>query len=315
MSLALLGGKAWWDSVDSEYRLNRLFRAQDVAAGARIEGSQRILRLTLDGVEGRSRPSAPLIPDHGKLMHLFFLREPELDAFAHLHPMKLDEATFDVALPSLPAGTYRLYADVTRETGFSETLTAIVAVPELPPASDEAKALLASDPDDSWHLETASAQKSGTRSPLADGLSMMWQGDDQLSESKETTLTFAVLDPQGSPVALEPYMGMLGHAAVRRADGTVFSHLHPVGTISMASMELFERGDLARKDPPMESMGTGKPSPEMDHSKHAMHGHSSRKVSFPYAFPKPGPYRIWVQVKVEGKVLTGVFDRDVMPAG
>jgi len=35
------------------------------------------------------------------------------------------------------------------------------------------------------------------------------------------------------------------------------------------------------------------------------------EVSFPYAFPKSGPYRIWVQTKSEGRILTGVFDTAV----
>ncbi len=41
---------------------------------------------------------------------------------------------------------------------------------------------------------------------------------------------------------------------------------------------------------------------------------ASDAVAFPYAFPKPGLYRIWVQVKRDGRILTGVFDADVRPS-
>ena len=34
-------------------------------------------------------------------------------------------------------------------------------------------------------------------------------------------------------------------------------------------------------------------------------------VTFPYGFPEAGDYRIFVQVKRAGRVITGVFDANV----
>jgi hypothetical protein len=36
-------------------------------------------------------------------------------------------------------------------------------------------------------------------------------------------------------------------------------------------------------------------------------------ISFPYAFPAPGKYRLWVQIKTDNKVRTAVFDTIVQP--
>ena len=35
------------------------------------------------------------------------------------------------------------------------------------------------------------------------------------------------------------------------------------------------------------------------------------EISFPYGFPKPGVYRVFVQIKRSGKIETGIFDATV----
>jgi hypothetical protein len=37
------------------------------------------------------------------------------------------------------------------------------------------------------------------------------------------------------------------------------------------------------------------------------HPSPSAEISFPYGFPKPGDYRIFVQIKRAGKIETGEF--------
>jgi len=91
---------------------------------------------------------------------------------------------------------------------------------------------------------------------------------------------------------LEPYMGMAGHAEFVRSDLSVFAHVHPAGSVPMASLMIVQQ-DL------------GLP---MDHnSTHSL----PAEVSFPYGFPQPGEYRLFVQVRRHGHVETGVFDAHV----
>ena len=254
---------------------------------------------------------AGLIPDHGKLMHLFLVRDGSRDAFAHLHPIRKKDYTFEVALPPLPEGRYDIFCDLTFEGGISSTATNSIL---LPPVSGGTwtPGKLERDPDDSW-AATPTAVNSTTDNTfrLPDGTQIVWQPHPPLRVNQDASLHFSVIDTNGAPLALEPYMGMLSHAAVLRDDGAVFAHLHPSGNFSMAAQMFFADKLASPTDAAMSDMPN---MPGMNHSMHHMQmGNTNSTVTLPYQFPAPGNYRIWVQFKTGDRVLTGVFDAQVSP--
>ena len=112
-------------------------------------------------------------------------------------------------------------------------------------------------------------------------------------------LRFQVEDREGKPVLdLEPYMGMAGHLIVLRSDGNVFAHVHPAGSVAMASLELAEKSLASAA---MQDMASMHQQP------------LSSEVAFPYGFPQPGDYRLFVQIKRMNQVQTAIFDAHVEP--
>lgn len=305
-ALLLFGGWRWWDAVDTRYRA-RLDAPWSAVATAQPAADARLLRFEItDSLwtmrndpewlqANRRYRRPPLIPDHGKLMHMFVIREPALDAFAHLHPVTRDSVTFDVALPAeLPAGRYTVYADIAAEDGSARTMLAETTVPEratsaTPPTG---AAPPAPDADDAgWTGAAFGELPTGAAVVLDDGTTLRWVGPMELAVGAEADLRFEVLRADGTPAALEPYMGMAGHVMIRKHDGSVFVHLHPIGTVSAASL----RAHAELADQPM--------------SAHAAMAHGAPGIaSFPYAFPSAGHYRVWLQVKIDGAVRTGAWD-------
>ncbi len=302
---AVAGGRMWWNAEAFAYAQSVLYRPFDARVTPRSDGGRNVLTLTI--ADRRWPPPAgnvltrynALMPDHGKLMHMFLIREPALDVFAHVHPVPDSprSSTFNLALPPLPAGRYRVYGDIVHESGYAQTLVATADLPvplrladarsgEAP--QDEATG----DRDDSWFSGVPAPDSASPSYQLEDGTTVTWKrGNDPLVAGKEQLLTFIARDAGGAPAALEPYMGMLGHIAVTRVDGEVFAHLHPSGSISMAALQKFSRND----DNP-----------------HVMHAVvSTNEVSTPYAFPRSGRYRLWVQIKRNGQVLTAPFEVEV----
>jgi len=294
--LALWGGNVWWTAEANSYKAFVLYRPFTAAAALSTKGDRRMLTLSIRDPRWTGRPIPEsrynaLIPDHGKLMHLFLVREGEPNAVAHLHPIAQTPAglDFDADVPALPAGRYRVYADIVHESGYAQTLIASV---DLEGDASEPSAL-PSDPDDSWFSGATTPEAASASAELGDGTRLVWErGTTPTIAGVERDLRFAVRDRSGADVEVEPYMGMASHLLVASVDGSVFAHLHPSGSISMGAMHRF-----AGDDP---------------HADHAMLLDS--RIAIPYAFPKAGRYRLFVQVKREGKVRTAAFDVDARPS-
>jgi hypothetical protein len=284
-------GNSWWVSVDTDFQSTRLYKPLTIATRLEQKDQKQTLFLTIDEKNSSWRDHTPLVADHGKLMHLFLIREPEMNAFAHLHPVLNFDGTFESTLPDLPEGSYRVFADVVHESGLTQTLISTLKVPGGKAAGGE------SDPDDSRWTGKPSVENEVT---LSEKLKVRSLGLLQTEVGREVVLRFDVLASDDRPAILEPYMGMWSHAVIAASDGSVFTHLHPAGTISLTAQELFARRE--RGESP-----SAKP---ID----VVCGRPERELRFPYSFPNPGDYTIWVQFRSGGGIHTAAFNIRVQPS-
>jgi hypothetical protein len=128
---------------------------------------------------------------------------------------------------------------------------------------------------------------------------MVWDRPAEITANTAYSFRFRLLGPDGKPATdMQPYLGMSGHAAFVKYDGSVFAHTHPDGSAAMPAMMMANGESMA--DMNMEGMQV--PMPEVP---------PSPVVEFPYGFPSAGQYRIFIQMKHAGVVDTGVFDADV----
>ena len=292
LGLLLWGGNTWWAAEAGSYSEFVLYRPFKTETSVARQDDRQSLTLGIRDARWNGTPNPlsrfnALLPDHGKLMHLFLVREPDLDGFAHLHPVarSAQALDFDTDVPSLPAGRYRVYGDIVHESGYSQTLVSHVEIGATSTGTPR-------DPDDSWFTGKAASETATAAVDLADGSRLTWRrGDAPLVAGVELVLAFEARDTAGAILAVEPYMGMAAHVAVASRDGEVFAHLHPSGSISMAAQERLA-GATA--------------------SEHAGHRITlDGAVAIPYAFPRPGPYRLWVQFKRGGQVMTAAYDATV----
>jgi hypothetical protein len=297
-ALALWGGNRWWSAEASTYSQSVLYRPFNAVASVAPHGDRRVVTLSIRDPRWTGTPLPQsrynaLLPDHGKLMHLFMVRDGSLDALAHLHPIARSAAAldFDTDAPRLPPGRYRVYGDIVHESGYAQTLVSAVELS----GGDVMPSAAPDDADDSWFNGPSQPEQSTASYSLADGSRLVWaRGDAPIAAGVERDLRFTVQDAAGADLSVEPYMGMATHVVVASRDGSVFAHLHPSGSISMAAMQRFAGA--------------------RDVDPHAAHMTMlESRVAIPYAFPKAGAYRLFVQVKRSGAVMTAAFDLDARP--
>lgn len=287
-------GKSWWGLEDTGYQRRVNFYKPPTAETTLENGNRLVIRAKGQDPRWSDRINmGAVIPDHNHLMHLFLIAMPGMDRMWHLHPERLEGGAFADDLPAMPAGRYQVFADVVDERGFPWTLVGTIGLPQInggPLAGD----------DSSWAGAPLSTTQQGSAiSELPDGGRMVWErASGPLRSKVAMDFTFSVQDKDGKPVQdMEPYMGMAGHAEFVRSDLSVFAHVHPAGSVPMASLELAQAslsmlGGMAMAEPVQSG-----PLPAV--------------VRFPYGFPQSGNYRIFVQVKRAGQVETGVFDAQV----
>jgi len=309
-------GNWWWNVQAADLKQNMIYSTPALGVSLNHAGDgtgQLSLRIEEDSWHKlrKEQWSMSLIPDHGHLMHAFLLRVPAMDRFYHLHPEQQSDGSFTMKLPTIPAGKYKIFADIVRGTGFPETLVSEIDLPEVKgePFSGDDSGVSAASFESS--VATNIAQ-------LSYGSQMIWESQGILKAGQVAWFRFRVEDAQHQPVNdLEPYMGMAGHAEFVRSDLSVFAHIHPAGSVPMASLMIVQK-DFGS---PTDHSSMNNNSMDVNSMNHAAMTQNTAdhnkmqplpaEVSFPYGLPQPGDYRLFVQVKRHGQVETGVFDAHV----
>jgi len=313
--LVIMLGNSWWGA---EAALYGRYVYKPLEATVTVASDGRLALTLRDPGWIGSRRLDDFVADHDHLMHLFVV-SPTLDRLWHLHPAETATATFEQRLPDMPPGEYELFADLVHATGVSETVVAQLQAPAFQGTrlTGDDSAFVRLKPDTTYEgASTASEVVSGfsrTKGAAAGSgqtddatTNIVWVRDEKpLVPKRLTMFTFRVDDASGQPATdLELYMGMPGHAVFVRRDRRVFAHVHPAGSAPMAALAIGQRGLAA---------ANRHEAPADPHAAHEATRPST--VSFPYGFPEAGDYRIFVQVKRSGRIVTSAFDAHVDSSG
>jgi hypothetical protein len=126
-------GNMWWDAAASGRADMMMYKAPPLAAALQ-NSNTLVLKMGFSSWHDRRKAMLldKIIPDHGHLMHLFLIGQPNLDRFYHLHPEQTAKDTFTESLPAVSAGNYAVFADIVRASCFPDTMTAQITLRPCP---------------------------------------------------------------------------------------------------------------------------------------------------------------------------------------
>ena len=159
------------------------------------------LRFSIVGSDGR--PVRDFDVEHEKRMHLILVRRDGW-GFQHLHPTLGDDGVWRVRLTLPDAGSYRMFADFTRD-GEAHTLAADLAM-------------------DGWAAYRPLPAPANS-ADAGDGYSVRLEAG-ALRAGSEAELRFTV-SRNGDPVRTETYLGAGGHLVALREGDLAYLHVHP----------------------------------------------------------------------------------------
>jgi hypothetical protein len=164
-------------------------------------GTSEQLRFRI--VDDQGRAVRDFDVTHTKRMHLIVARR-DLTGFQHLHPAMAPDGTWSVPLRVREAGSYRLFADFSRN---DEPVT----------LADDLRV------DGSADLRALPAPAT---TALSNGGYTVQLREGAASAGDEAELRFTV-SKDGRPVRTEPYLGAGGHLVALRQGDLAFLHVHP----------------------------------------------------------------------------------------
>lgn len=219
--LVVIGGYAAWKAISGENAASEQEEHSQHAATMEGEhehhGDQQQqmseVKATVEYKDGTfyiqltdtaNHPVNDLEINHEKLLHFIVVSE-DLQQYYHVHPTKIGEGKFEVALP-LQEGTYKAFIDIKPKNLDYRVEPVVVEVGNAT----------------GHHHETALSPETQFTKTI-DGKTVTMK-PDSFKVGESITLSFSFADG----AVPEPYLGALGHVVILDEHGETYLHVHPV---------------------------------------------------------------------------------------